>query len=135
VTTPVPDPATLTDGQIAVELSRTITALLTAIGTQNAIADVLRRRVATLEAESIARRKRQEAWERWTLGHRAIVLTMWHAEDLARAEDSNTSKPMWRPGNIGLRTVAEALGGPPPQPFTTPESGGPMPLPDIGACS
>lgn len=127
MTSPVPDPATLTDGQIAVELSRTITALLTAIGTGSAIADVLRRRVATLEAESIARRKRQEAWERWTLGHRAIVLARWHAEDLARAEGGGTDKPIWRPGHIGLRTVAEALGGPPPVPFTTPESGGPAP--------
>lgn len=128
MTDPVPDPATLTDGQIAVELSRTITALLRAIDAQSEVADVLRRRVATLEAESIARRKKQEAWDRWSLGLRAIRLQEWHAEDLARAEGSNTTKPVWRPGNIGLRTVAEALGGPPPQPFTTPESGGPFPV-------
>lgn len=127
MTIPVSDPDTLPDAALATETEGTIVALMTAIGAGNPVADVLRRRLATLEATAIARRKAQEAWERWTPGHRAIVLTMWHAEDLARAEGSNTTKAIWRPGHIGLRTVAEALGGPPPVPFTTPESGGPAP--------
>lgn len=129
MTNPAADPDTLTDAALAAETEGTILALMSAIGAGNPIADVLRRRLATLEAATIARRKAQEAWERWIPGHRAIVLTMWHAEDLARAEGSNTTKPSWRPGGIGLRTVAETLGGPPPVPFSTPESGGPARLP------
>jgi hypothetical protein len=127
MTNPVADPATLDDPDLKAEAAKTIRVLLMVLSTQSPSADVLRRRVAALEAEIVTRAKRQEVWNRWTFGHRAIVLTKWHAEDLARAAGTDTSRPIWRPGHIGRRTVAEALGGPPPQPFTTPESGGPAP--------
>ena len=138
---PGQNPGTMDCAEIAKEALWCVEALMVGIPTRDALVPLWRGWLGALEAEQAARRKLSASWERWTLGYRAMMLVQWHHEDIARQSDMSgqtyrenrypdadpSAKPIWRAGHIGLRTVVEALGGPPPQPFTTPESGGARP--------
>lgn len=121
------DPATLSDEDLAREAETAIANLITAIKAKDPKTDELRKVVASLEAHQDTRRKKNAHWGVLTFGRKAILLWSWHVEDLEREAGLRDDPPVWRPAGIGIRPVTLALGGPPPQPFTTPESGGPAP--------